>query len=208
MFKHGIILGVYQHNPAPDVEPHQTVARSVAPEADMLKAFLVWVEKQTPQRAIVGMMAEFASLVGARRTEFLDLTWFQVSESEGVIRLKRAKQRGDKEVTDVIHISPALSSLLGRLRKLNAERKCQYVFPTEDDSKYTDRGFKTLWQRIKVSAKERVLPSRKAFTFHDLRAFYATIHKQETGALPDLHKNPETNSRIYDRNKDVHRMAL
>lgn len=155
------------------------------------------------------MMAEFASLVGARRTEFLGLTWFQVSEAEGVIRLKRPKQRGDKEVTDVIHISPALADLLGRLRQLNAERRCQYVFPTEDDSKYTDRGFKTMWQRIKVSAEQdKVLPSRKAFTFHDLRAYYATVHKQQTGALPDLHKNPETTSRVYDRNKAVHRRAL
>lgn len=209
LFKHGILLGVCQHNPAPDVEPHKSNVRTEAPQEEMLKAFLKWVDKQTPQRAIIGMMAEFASLVGARRTEFLDLTWFQVDRSEGIIRLKRAKQRGDREVIDVIHISPALEKLLDRLQALNAERKCQYVFPTEDDSKYSDSGFKTLWQRIKVAAEEeKVLPSRRAFTFHDLRAFYATLHKAQLGSLPDLHKNPETTSRIYDRNKQVHRKAI
>jgi integrase len=209
LFKHGILLGVCQHNPAPDVEPHPSEARTEAPEAELLKKFLEWVEKQTPQRAVVGMMAEFASLVGARRTEFLDLTWFQINEDEGVIRLKRAKQRGKKEVIDVIGISPAIADLLERLRALQAQRKSQYVFPTEDDSKYSDRGFKSMWQRIKVAAElEGVLPTRKAFTFHDLRAYYATMHKQKTGVLPDLHKNPETTSRIYDRNKFVRREGL
>lgn len=45
------------------------------------------------------------------------------------------------------------------------------------------------------------------FTFHDLRAFYATKHKKERGALPDLHKNPETTARVYDRNVEVFRAS-
>jgi hypothetical protein len=41
-----------------------------------------------------------------------------------------------------------------------------------------------------------------------LRAFFATQHKQKTGALPDLHKNPQTTAGIYDRTKIVKRSAL
>jgi integrase len=53
-----------------------------------------------------------------------------------------------------------------------------------------------------------VLTDQTRFTFHDLRAFYATQHKAERGTLPDLHKNPGTTARVYDRNKVVRRYAL
>jgi hypothetical protein len=43
-----------------------------------------------------------------------------------------------------------------------------------------------------------VLTLETRFTFHDLRAFYATKHKKVTGDLPDLHKNKETTARAYD----------
>ena len=43
------------------------------------------------------------------------------------------------------------------------------------------------------------------FTFHDLRACYAAKHKQDRGTLPDLHANPATTARVYDRNKEVGR---
>ena len=42
----------------------------------------------------------------------------------------------------------------------------------------------------------------------DLISRYATTHKALTGQLPDLHKNPQTTSRIYDRNKVVKRTSL
>ncbi len=57
------------------------------------------------------------------------LSWPQIDEAAGVIRVKRAKQRGKKcgEVIVHIEITPALSELIVRLR---AARKddCLYVF--------------------------------------------------------------------------------
>lgn len=50
--------------------------------------------------------------------------------------------------------------------------------------------------------------SRLRFTFHDWRAWFATEHKRRTGQLPDLHKDPGTTARVYDRNKIVRRKAL
>jgi integrase len=83
------------------------------------------------------------------------------------------------------------------------------VFPTRDGNAYTARGFKTLWQRcVRDALGQGVLTDQTRFTFHDLRAFYATQHKAERGTLPDLHKNPETTARVYDRNKVVRRSAL
>lgn len=106
-------------------------------------------------------------------------------------------------MVEVIKISPALKVLRDRLlavRKLD----CHYVFPTRDNNQYSDRGFKALWQRCVVEAIEQnLLTADTRFTLHDLRALYATKHKKVTGTLPELHKNPETTVRVYDRNVEV-----
>lgn len=75
--------------------------------------------------------------------------------------------------------------------------------------RYTSDGFETLWQRcVNAALAEGILTAATRFTFHDLRSFYATKHKQVTGALPDMHKNPETTARIYDRNMEVKRASF
>lgn len=154
------------------------------------------------------MAAEYASLAGNRKVEFLHLTWPQIDRVAGEIRTLRAKQRGTKtlSITEVVAIGPEMQLLLERLAVLRTERECHYVFPTRDNNKYTSRGFQTMWQRCLTDAvKAGILTSETRFTFHDLRAYYATKHKKVRGELPDLHANPETTARIYDRNKVVER---
>jgi integrase len=210
LFAHGIDLGVCESNPAKQVRPNEEEPRTEAPPVVLLTAFLAWVAQQTPQRRIVGLAAEYASLAGNRKAEFLDLAWPQVDEAAGVVRVKRAKQRGKKrgEVVEEITITPALRACLDKLKAIRPGRECLYVFPTRDNNAYTARGFKTLWQRIVLAAIDAGIIARsERFTFHDLRAFYATQHKAETGELPDLHKNKETTARIYDRSKIVRRSA-
>jgi integrase len=157
------------------------------------------------------MAAQYASLAGNRKVEFLPLTWPQVDRAAGVIRTIRAKQRGKKreQIVEVVSISPALAALLDRLEAIRPDKDCLYVFPTRDGNPYTDHGFKTLWQRRVLAAIEaKVLTVDNRFTFHDLRAFYASKHKRDLGSLPDLHANPETTARVYDRNKEVARRSL
>jgi integrase len=209
LFGHGIKLGVCTVNSTIGVEPHQLEARSMAPNELLLANYLEWLTQQTPQRQIVGMAAEYASLAGNRKCEFLHLTWPQIDRETGVIRTIRAKQRGKKRdhIFEVVNISPALDALLSRLDKIR-KLDCHHVFPTRDNNQYSDRGFKTLWQRCVLEAiKQGVLTKDTRFTFHDLRAFYATKHKKVTGALPDLHKNPETTARVYDRSTEVFRSS-
>lgn len=208
LFTMGVLLGVCNSNPAKEVPPHETEPRTEAPDALVLARFLRWVATQTPQRRIVGLAARYASLAGNRKVEFLDLVWPQIGE--GAIRIKRAKQRGKKrgEVIEEIAISPSLQACLDELRALR-RNDCLYVFPTRGNNAYTARGFKTLWQRIVVKAiADKVIPAEARFTFHDLRAYYATAHKEQTGELPDLHKNRETTARVYDRSKVVKRSAI
>jgi integrase len=213
LFGHGIKLGVCSINATIGVEPHGSEPRIAAPDAVVLSRFLEWLAKQTQQRQIIGMMAEYASLAGSRRVEFLDLSWPQVDEAAMVVRTKRAKQRGKKrgEVIEHVAITTTLKALIDRLKLVRAARgvDCLYVFPSRDNNAYTDRGFKTIWQRCVVDAiADGVMKADQRFTFHDLRAYYATVHKQDTGQLPDLHANPATTARVYDRSKVVRRNAL
>lgn len=200
-------------NPCKQVRRNEEAPRSEAPTTEAIEAFSAWVARQTPQRKVIGLMAEYASLAGSRSIEFLDLTWPQVDEVASVVRVKRAKQRGGKrgEVIDVIEITPKLKAVFVRLKGIRDERglECLYVFPNRDGNCYTASGFKSMWNKTRGAAiDEGVISLAQSFTFHDLRAYYATSYKQETGSLPDMHANPATTARIYDRNKEVKRRAL
>lgn len=103
----------------------------------------------------------------------------------------------------MIGISPLMSNLLDRLEAIREDRECLYVFP-----RYTSRGFQTPWQRsVRAAIKAGMLAKEDRFTFHDLRAYYVTLHKRNTGKLPDIHKNPATTAAVYDRNTEVPRAA-
>jgi integrase len=211
LFGHGILLGLCSINATIGVQPHESQARTSSPSPDILANFLDWLTKQTPQRQIIGMAAEYASLAGNRQIEFLSLTWPQVDREAGVIRTFRAKQRGKNkdQLIEAISIGAELNALILRLEAIRPTKECLYVFPTRDNNAYSSRGFMTLWQRCVKSALDKgVLTDATRFTFHDLRAFYATKYKSTVGMLPDMHKNPETTSRIYDRNKVVRRSSL
>lgn len=208
LFAHGILLGVCTVNATIGVAQHVMEPRTEAPATEDLAGFLEWLTHQTPQRRIIGMAAEYCSLAGNRKVEFLPLTWPQVDRKARVIRTFRAKQRGKKRETivELVSIGPELDALLDRLEAIRPDRECLYVFPTRDNNQYSARGFKTLWQRCVIEAiKQKVLTKDTRFTFHDLRAYYATKHKTDRGALPDLHSNKETTARVYDRTKVVPR---
>ncbi len=187
-------------NPCRQVRRNKESPRPEAPAVEALAAFLAWARPIAPTLA---GMAEFAALAGSRRMEFLRLQWTQVSPE--AVRLIRGKQRG-REVVDVVAMSPALWSLLDRLRPAGA--RVGSVFPTERKAQpYTESGFKSMWNRLVLRAlAEKVIDRR--FTFHDLRAYYTTQHKIQRGALPDLHANPATTARVYDRSKESKRGAL
>lgn len=213
LFGHGIKLGVCTVNACIGVEPHGSEPRTEAPPEPVLAAFLAWLGQQTPQRRVIGLAAEYASLAGSRKIEFLDLAWPQIDETAGVVRTKRAKQRGKKrgEVIELVTITPKLQDLIDRLKALRQARGVDglYVFPTRDGGAYSARGFKTAWQRAVIDAIEaKVIDVEQRFTFHDLRAYYVTLHKAERGSLPDLHANPATTARVYDRTKSATRRAL
>lgn len=190
-------------NPCKQVRRNKERPRPEAPEPETLVAFLEWARKRPGQAQVLAGAAEFAALSGNRKIEFIGLHWPQVSD---VVRMIRAKQRG-RQTVEILGISEALESLLHRMRALAKDDKVGAVFPTINGNAYTASGFKGMWNKLVIAAmKEKAIDKR--FTFHDLRAYYVTQHKALRGALPDLHANPGTTARVYDRTKEVKRRAL
>lgn len=201
--------GEAKFNPCREVRRNPEQPRSDAPDATEFSAFLQWLQAQGGQRAMIGMMAEYAALAGNRKVEFLDLSWPQIDSAAGHIRVKRAKQRGKKrgEVIEEVEMTPKLRALIARLAERRTARDCLHVFPNRFGMAYTASGFKGMFGKLLDQAlNEKIITKR--FTFHDLRAYYVTQHKAERGVLPDLHANPATTARVYDRSKTVKRKGL
>lgn len=196
--------GEIDSNPAKEVRRNPEKPRTEAVPKDTLSAFVAWATALGGQSVVLVRMARFTAYGGSRRMEFLRLTWPQVDRREGVIRLTRGKQR-DVIVWDRIEIGEQMALLLD---ELEADRKGrEFVFCNRFGNPYTDSGFKAMWSKLVAKALEKKVIERR-FTFHDLRAYYATTHKTERGNLPDMHKNPATTARIYDRNTEIKRGAL
>lgn len=202
LFNLAVSRGDLDLNPCKQVRRNKEQPRSEAPETATLAAFVAWLEQSGGQRRVIAQMAEFTAYGGSRRIEFRRITWPQIDRAGGVIRVQRAKQRG-VVVWEKIAIGPQMEDLLERI----AKGKSEYVFCNRFGNPYSDRGFQANWGRWMGEALELKIIDRR-FTFHDLRAYYVTTHKEARGTHPDLHKNPATTARIYDRRKESNRGAL
>lgn len=193
--------GAIDVNPCKGVRRNKERPRKVIPLTVELANFLAWLRSSGRQWPMIAAMAEFAAKSGARRTEFLKATVFQVRGSEA--RLSRAKQREGQETLDVIELSPEAQAVLSNVRR----EGCEFLFPNRVGQPYTDDGFHAMWKKAMRAAIVAGIVTQR-FTFHDLRAHYTTTHKDQRGTLPDLHRNPKTTATIYDRRKEVHRKSL
>ncbi|WP_177313330.1 MULTISPECIES: hypothetical protein [Burkholderia] len=99
-----------------------------------------------------------------------------------------------------------MSELLARACAPPARMSAGYVLDPVGDPPQTGR----LQDRVVDGDQQsaRAEEDRKRFALHDLRAYYVTRHKAERGALPDLHANPATTARVYDRAKIVRRRGM
>lgn len=203
LFNLAVNRGDLDANPCKQVRRNKEQPRKEAPKDNDLRAFVEWLEKSGGQRRTVAHMAEFAAYGGSRRIEFRGLTRHQIDRQRGVIRVQRAKQRGIV-VWEEIAIGTQMEDLLGRIVLKEGN---PYVFRDKFGNAYKERAFKSMWSRVVKDALEKKIIAKR-FSFHDLRAYYTTVHKREHGKLPDLHKNPATTARIYDRSETAERDAL
>ena len=199
--------GEAEHNPCRGGQVRRTKERprTRSPERAEIDALVKHAYTKGPQWRIIVMAAEFAALAGSRQIEFLSLHWPAFDTS--VVRLRRAKQRGGAVKVENVSVSPALLSLRDRLQDIAHEKTLGAVFPNRQGNPYTSSGFAAMWGKLMREAiAKKVIETR--FTFHDLRAHYATQHKATHDTLPDLHANPSTTATIYERSKVSKRKAL
>lgn len=193
--------GDIERNPCREVRRNKEQPRTTAPSESEIEAFARWIESR---HRVIGLMAEFCAFTGARRCEFLKMATTQIKDD--AIRLRRAKQRG-KEIVDVVERAPHLDELIARIMALPRPENNIVAFPTRAGRPYTEEGFKSMWSRLMAEAMAAGVVERR-FTFHDLRAAYTTIYRGKHDRLPNLHRNPETTARVYDRSKEQRRKAL
>ncbi|MFM9424385.1 integrase [Variovorax sp. GrIS 2.14] len=206
LFKLAVELGEVDRNPCKEVERNPEVPRDRLVEHEEFIPFVAWALQQGPSATVLVSMAQFSALAGNRRAEFRDLHWPQANDE--VVRLTRAKQRGNKTKREVIGVSVALKVVLDRMRAMKDYSPMGAVFRSpKTNNAYSESGFKTMWARLMRKAREQGIV-KEHFTFHDLRGHYTTYYKEQFGELPELHADPKTTAGIYERSKSVSRRAL
>jgi integrase len=198
--------GDMERNPCREVRRNREEPRTRLVEAGELQAFVGWALDQGKSAVVLVSMAEFAALTGNRRAEFLGLHWPQVDEQ--IIRLQRAKQHGGRERRELIAVSEALRAVLARVKAQEGYNPMGAVFRApRTGNPYSEAGFKAMWNRLMRDAlKAKVIEQR--FTFHDLRAHYTTYYRLKFGALPEMHADPATTARVYERSREARRQSL
>jgi integrase len=206
LFNVAVERGDIDSNPCREVRRNPESPRTRLVEAEEFAPFVAWALQQRPSDIVLVSMAEFAALSGNRRFEFRALSWPQIDEE--LIRLMRAKQRGGAVKRELLERSEAIDVVIERMRAQPGCSATGAVFRSpKTGNAYSESGFKTMWGRLmKRAIAAGVVKER--FTFHDLRAHYTTAYKRRFGELPELHANPATTKRVYERSREVRRMAL
>lgn len=206
LFNLAVERGDIDRNPCKEVRRNKETPRTRLVEHAELQPFVAWALQQGPSATVLVSMAEFAALTGNRRAEFLRLHWPQVDGE--IIRLTRAKQHGGPPRRELLAVSQALRAVLDRFAHHRAQWPMGPVFPApRTGNPYSEAGFKAMWARLMASAISAGIV-RQRFTFHDLRAHYTSYYKLKFGHLPDLHADPATTARTYERTRETRREAL
>jgi integrase len=206
LFNVAVERGDIDANPCREVRRNREDPRTRLVEESELRPFVEWALKKGASAAVIVSMAEFAALTGNRRIEFRTLHWPQVDEE--IIRVTRAKQHGGRERRELIARSKALDVVLERMKQRPGYSPMGAVFAAPNTGNpYSDDGFKSIWWRLMRDAIAAGVVGER-FTFHDLRAHYTTYYKLKFGDLPDMHADPATTARVYERSRNVRRKSL
>lgn len=179
-------------NPCTGVEKWPTRPRDRYVTTDEFDAFRATV---CPQ---VQIAMDLALLTGQRQGDIIGLTWKQIR----AIGLPRDQwhieiDQGKTGKKLAIMISPSVETVLKRAKIALPHWPHQYVIRTKWGLKYTDDGFRAMWQRYmrlwEKSGHER-------FHFHDLRAKSISDNVSlDSAYLLAGHIDIKMTRRVYDR---------
>jgi integrase len=184
VFAYGVRWGIVNDNPCRLVKrnPERPRDRDVS---DQEYTFVHSLASPVLQVAM-----DLVYLTGLRLGDLLRLSELENVTREGLlVRIGKTGKRVLFEWT------PELREVVDRARALRGKVRGLYLLCNRGGQRYTESGFKAMWQRLMRKAMEKGL--RERFTFHDLRAKAASAADNPTEFL--AHDDPRTTNRIYRR---------
>jgi integrase len=117
----------------------------------------------------------FLALTGCRRGEALALEWPDVDLERGRARIRQSLSRGQIKTTKAgrgrsVELAPELIAMLQRRALKEREGR---VFRGQRGRPWTDRGFNTAWQRVRVEGVKRGVRKLKLHCFRHSWASWA-----------------------------------
>lgn len=148
----------------------------------------------------VQIAMDLALLTGQRQGDIVGLTWKQV-QTVGVPRQdwRISIDQGKTGKKLDIMISPAIEAVLRRARVMEPAWPHTFVIRTKWGNRYTEDGFRALWQRTIRMAQNAGI---ERYHFHDLRAKSISDNASlENAYLLAGHIDQKMTRRVYDRNR-------
>jgi integrase len=190
-------MGMANANSCHGVKRNKEKPRSRRPETREVNALTQVAKAKGVSAYMVMLIGLMVALTGRRRAEVLNLTTFALRD-DGIHVVAAKVKKDEPDRMFLIAWSPLLRQLVGEA--LAMKRSAHgYLFANEEGHPYTDSGLKTMWNR---NMNDYVAKGGVRFTAHDLRAYYVT-EKSEKGENPEMHRNPATTKRVYDRTRVV-----
>ena len=181
-----------EKNPCAHVErnPHQHRSRYVTDEE-----YLAFYQIAPPR---VRLAMDLALVTGQRQGDLLRLKWDAVTPDGIKFEPSKTARKTGKKI--IVGLSPTLSAILERCRRLLPDLPREYVLRTRTGRPYTSEGFRACWQRAMRKAKKLGLVKER-WTFHDLRAKCVS----DSGSLQEAferaaHQSMNMTRGTYDRN--------
>lgn len=145
---------------------------------------------------------DLALLIGQRQGDIIGMKWSQV-KTEGLPRdqwhIEIDQGKTGKKLA--ILISPAVEEVLDRAWMMDPRSARQYVLRTKWGKRYTEDGFRAMWQRY---CREWERNGNPRYHFHDLRAKSISDNGSlENAYLLAGHIDMAMTRGVYDRNRRV-----
>jgi len=135
------------------------------------------------------------AITGLRGTDLLQITFAQFTEQGLEVTPSKTKSRTGKKL--IFTWTDSLTDVHARAKNLKRKIKSIYVLCNRKGQPYTPSGFKAMWRRLMLKAKENGI---EWFQFRDLRAKAGSDH--EDGSLLG-HSDPKTLERHYRRKPKI-----
>ena len=198
-FNFGMQQGYVESNPCHGVRRNKELPRSRAVTIEEFQSMLRFAKSKGGSRYMVALIAAMVGLTGRRRAEIIHLKKSDLT-AEGIVATESKVKHGNIARKQLISWTPLLRQLIDEAQEIHG--KSEWLFPTKEGGSYTDRGFKTMWNRLMNDFIPEGSASPKWFHAHDLRSMYVT-EMLDLGLNPNTHKNEETMRRVYDRRRVV-----